>query len=510
MIRYLEESLQMRSYFGRHVGSDKLNAPKRPRSKFFTPSLIATFICHGCGKFDDKPDVDPQSDGDSSSGISMPHGGDALGQGGRSGSVDFGPLEGVAAVVRSEVAAYDFVRQSLETAFQSNTMGLNVQEMPVENRLENQVGVDFESDSLSYELGAVVQSSVYPSCSSNGEPWDSASNARMDPTKKEYSQWAFYCQLNAADSLQTVRGALDFNRRLFCDVEKTLGSVAYAYQEKTYASVTMGLTPACGWTAQDLKTLGRTQLTGEIKTQAFAGGDWQKKLTLDFPSNVLGVRSIQLTLYVTVTKNILAFKEIQDWKMKEEKDANQYIAQSANGHHGHVILLDFAAGTLRAESVDSYWGRRVRLLAKGVLDTNTGRFKSIDGLQGLYGKFNKAGPEAHTYVENAVASVKGTASGGFAYLSGTYYCPQDAACNPNNNELFNYTILNQSKLHCVPLTSQCSGNQGVTWSLQRPILDFLMVGAAWDDQGQKRIAFENWLSSAGHLKFDLVDFNPMP
>ncbi len=466
--------------------------------------LVAGVIASGCGQTDEKAQ-DPEGEGETPSSVTMPRGAEAIGQNAESSSPpkvqppvaapeapaaeDSTP--DLASLIKSESQLYEYVQSSIASAIEGSPSAIGA-EKPAEAAA---------SLSLAAAPLAATQSSLYPLCSSEGDPWDSGQKKLMDPTTKEFSQAAFYCQLNASDTRKTVRGALDQNRRILCDVEKTLGSLIYQAQEKTYGGVVINLSLGCGWTAQELALFGKTQITGTVKTQALAAGEWQKKLVLDFPGSVV------MTLFATVSKTSVSFKEIQGWKKVEAKTANQYLAQDAVGSHGHVIQLDYATGTLRAETADTYWGKRVRLVAKGTLDPATGRFKKVDTLNGIYSRFNKAGDEGHTFIDNAVASVVGNGTDGFAYLSGIYHCPQDAACNPNNEELFSLTILNQSKITCVPLTAKCIGNNGLAFSRAANVLNYLMIGAAWDDQVKKRAQFDAWLVSAGIPKFNSVDFS---
>lgn len=324
-----------------------------------------------------------------------------------------------------------------------------------------------------------AQSTLVPDCSNKGAPWDRTTNQKMQSSAAAYAQTMLYCETNEGQSPGTILGAFSMSGQILCLVD-ALGNIEYTPDEKTYSDVTLIPTTECGFSAADVADMSEG-FPATIKTQSYSTGDWQKSVHITIP-----VAEMEFKLYTIAKTDKVAIKFIESWDHDTRSDKADGIAAGTKGKRGNVISIDRVNGILRAETADTYWGRRARFYAKGVLNATTGKFGEIEDISGVFSDFYKT---SNSNVSGEYASVKGTAAGGFKYNS----------ANLNGTSMSSIQFTNATPA-CVP-ASGCAGNDGITFTGTPAELNFLTIGAAHDAFNSSRAAIQTWLENGGNPSF---------
>lgn len=360
------------------------------------------------------------------------------------------------------------------------------------------------SSGTSLNLVEEGQSTTFPRCSVNGEPWDATQGKRMEPSNTAYAEQTFYCQLNFPTSVETVLGSLMQNRRVICDMERVVGTLEYTTDGKVYADTLIQPTLGCGWDQRSVDEMSKEGLKGTITATQYTSGDWDRLLHIEVP------KVINFKLYMKASNGIVSFKQIETWTQKERTsklrllgDANSFVAADAEGTGGTVVTIDLNTGVLRAEIGSTYWGRRTRLLATGTFDKEAGKFTALTELNGIQGNFDKGGTTPATPgLYGEYATIKGTSAAGYKAQSYRYKCTGTAnACTFGTSVATAVAVDTAlSSTACIPSTAACTGNTGLAID---PATDtgFLTIGAAWDTNGGTRKTYEEWIKAAGPLTF---------
>lgn len=365
--------------------------------------------------------------------------------------------------------------------------------------------VDNPSTALRLESS---ESTEYPGCSNNGEPWDSANNQRTEPSNPLFSPQTFYCQLASDESVETVMGELTQNRKILCEIERAIGeAVEFTEAGNVYTNVAIELSLGCGWSQRAIDETNGQNLTATLTATALTEGDWQKQIVMEVP----GV--VSLSMLYTVTADTIAFKKYDTWSQQERVDSgsgtNVFVASDATGLSGGLVAINLTEGTLRAEIGGSYWSRRVRMYAKGTLNATTGAFESVDELRALQSNFDYSGGDVNDpSLYGEVASVSGTATEGFKYISQRYNCRSQDSCDISQART--QVTLGTAQELCLPATATCSGNTGLVWTTDSAQYDFLMIGVVWDGQNGSKTTFENWIQTAAIPTFTTVAIQAEP
>jgi hypothetical protein len=334
------------------------------------------------------------------------------------------------------------------------------------------------------------QDATYKDCSNKGLPWDKSTNEKMLISNEKFAQTTFYCQMNIKSSPDTLAGTLNQYKAILCSVEKAIGSIEYTESGKEYKDQTVALTEACG--AQG-EMLGNS-VTATLTAYAMTSGDWQKRVRVQ-----VAAQNIDYNIYFTIKSNLVAFKAIESWDQASRSPGNDYnsnISNTATGVSGSVFSIDVSTGTLRAESVDTYWSRRYRFYIKGVLDGTSGLFTSVTESQGIVANFNlKTTSQTELYA--GIATANGNDADGYKHGNYSYSTSSNAAVRTSSS-------IQTSTTPCSKIGG-CSGLSPISFSAVSGDYDFLMIGAAWDGQSGRRSEVQTWLASAGPLNFLSVD-----
>jgi hypothetical protein len=358
----------------------------------------------------------------------------------------------------------------------------------------------------SLRLAEGGQSAEYPRCDNNGAAWDSVASERMRPQNSKFAAENFYCQLNFPSSPETVLGSLLQNKRILCDMERVLGTLQYTEAGKAYADTAIQPTIGCGWTQDSVDEMAEANLKGTVTATILTTGEWDKKLAIEVP-NVMS-----FTIYMRARDGIVSFKQVESWSQAERSqsmkllgNSQPYVAADAAGTRGTVITIDLKNGVLRGEVGDTYWGRRTRLLASGSLNQETGKFTELSEIHAIQGNFDKSGddPSAPAQLYAEYATISGTKASGFKTHSYRFKCTGQS-CN------FGSTLAGavevdsaNSSTSCFPASAACTGNTGLTLDPSAD-LGYLVLGASWDNNGNSRTAFQNWLKDAAPLTFTSI------
>ena len=111
-----------------------------------------------------------------------------------------------------------------------------------------------------------------------------------------------------------------------------------------------------------------------------------------------------------------------------------------------------------------------------------------------------------TQISGKVASAKGSSKAGIAYLGGQIVCGQQMdLCNLE--QLASEGKLAGPGVECS-VAGGCSGNTGFDWSFSNSkVLDFLRLGAFFDNSSGTRSKNESWLKEAKIPTFESVEFS---
>lgn len=357
----------------------------------------------------------------------------------------------------------------------------------------------------SLRLAEEGQSADYPRCDNNGAAWDTAISKRMEPQNSKFAAENFYCQLNFPSSAETVLGSLIQNKRIICDMERVLGTLEYTEAGKVYADTAIQPTLGCGWTQDAVDEMADANLKGTVTATLLTSGEWDRKLALSIP-NVMS-----FDIYMRARDGIVSFKQVEGWSQAERSQrlkllgsSTPFIADDATGTRGTVITIDLKNGVLRGEVGDTYWERRTRMLAKGTINQDTGKFTELTEMHAVQGNFDKGGNDtAAPGLYGEYATISGTKASGFKTHSYTFKCT-GLSCN------FGSTLAGavevdsaRSSTSCFPATAACTGNDGLTLDPSAD-LGYLVLGASWDNNGNVRTAFQNWLKDAEPLTFTSI------
>jgi len=346
------------------------------------------------------------------------------------------------------------------------------------------------------------QHATVKKCTIHGSPFKDEGSGRMFAGDPGYAERTIYCQLNVADSPETVLGSLGMAKKVLCTSEKSIGKkVEYTAAGKVYKDVKLNMTTDCGWDERSIAEMANVPPV-QLTAKSYATGDWQKSVNIVMPD-------MDFTLYYTVSGDIIAIRKMEGWDHdarceESPTSCNSVIPKGATGNRGDVIAIDLKAGELRAETSDNYWGRRARGLFKGDLDGKTGKFKSITDMSFLYADAYANDYQGQTYLGGQVASAKGSSTAGIAYVGGSYMCG-NGACS-----LASFATegkVTGPGVECS-VTGGCAGNTGYDWSFSNAkVLDFIRLGASFDDHSGTRSKNEDWLKAAKIPTFTSVDFS---
>lgn len=331
------------------------------------------------------------------------------------------------------------------------------------------------------------QSSKYPRCSGNGEPWDMTTNRVMSPSARDYPQLAFYCQFNSNDTDRTIRGTLERNKKVLCDLERIAGGPHYTAEGTVYDQVEFDPTVACGWRTDEIAALKLRSLKAKLTATSMTTGAWPQRLKIEVPG------FYNVTLLFRIDGSVLSVKELETWAQDDYGRENEYVPGNATGVSGHVVTMDLSSGTIQAEIGDTYWGLRARLSGQGTLDPSTGYLKDLKATQGVVARFNKAGPEGASYLDALVAGVATDKDARAVYTTGLYLCQTGTACDVNETNFETDLQFTAGVRTCVAGSGTCDATTGVAWKKEARVLSFLKIGGSWDDQEGSRGVFEDWI-----------------
>jgi hypothetical protein len=351
-----------------------------------------------------------------------------------------------------------------------------------------------------------TQDATFPECSNNGEPWDTTAGARMQPSNAAFAERTFHCQLRYPDSSETVRGSFEQNQNILCDVERLVGTLAFTEAGTTYETHIVP-TVGCGWAQSTVDEItaeaGADGFAATLVAKSYASGDWDKSLSLD-----AGDAGVNFTMYIKNGGGVIAFKQVQAWTQAARKargDYNAAVDDDATGYSVGLVSLDTAGGVLRAETGDTYWGRRARLYVKGDVDLTTGEFSDITEGSGIVSNFDASFYNGQTSLYGEVASVKGDSTGGFKFRSARYGCDTSNGCDVLTSVRTGVTLSDETS-SCSD--GDCAAQTGLALDTEKATLDFLMLGVVFDDQDGAKAAWEAWADDAGLPTFTEVTKAP--
>ena len=348
----------------------------------------------------------------------------------------------------------------------------------------------------------------FSQCSKHGEAYKADGSGRMNASSEGYSAATIFCQLNVADSAETILGSLSQAKAVLCAVEESIGSkVQYAAEGKVYKDVKITLSKACGWSEEQIQEMGSQMPKAKFTATSYSTGDWQKSIHVELPGMV------DFKMHYTVKGDILAIRKVEGWTQAERCagsdsscSSNGLIASTASGSRGDVIAVNLKSGELRAETTDNYWGRRARALFKGTLDSATGKFKSIDDVNFLYSSIYVNQNAGNLYVSGRVASAKGSVKTGVAYVGGDVVCGTDGS-GCDIEDFATAGGVDGPGVECS-VSGGCSGNAGFSWTFAgSKVLDFILLGADFDSKGGSRTKNEAWLKNAKIPTFKSVEMS---
>ena len=338
------------------------------------------------------------------------------------------------------------------------------------------------------------QSSRYPRCSGNGEPWDASTNQVMSPTARDYPQLAFYCQFNSNDTDQTIRSALERNKQLLCDLERVTNGISYTTEGTLYEGVTLDPTEACGWKPDAAASLKLRGLKAKMTATAMTTGNWPHRLKMEIPGYY------DVTLLFRVEGPIISVKELESWTQDDYGRDNEYVPGNAQGVSGHLVTMDTSSGLIQAEIGDTYLGLRARVLGQGTLDPTTGLLKDVKATKAVLARFDKAGPEGASYLNALVSGLMTDSASRTVYTTATYTCAVGTECNVNHDGFETVTRLTPGARTCIADSGTCDAATGIIWTKEPHVLSFLKIGSSWDDQNGTRGMFQNWLGTSQTVK----------
>jgi hypothetical protein len=352
------------------------------------------------------------------------------------------------------------------------------------------------SDSASALALEGTRSAKHPRCSIHAEPWDEGTESRMQPSNPLFARTTFSCQLESGESSDAVRGAFQQNYSILCDIERVTGALEYTAAGKVYET-TIQPSLACGWSQKSVDEIAEQAPTGipaTLTATSYASGDWTTSLSLQSAE-----ADVDLIIYMHTSADQIAFKQVDTWSFEERGGDNPAILdEEATGFSGGTIQINTTTGTLHAETVDTYWGRRARMMVKGNFDPATGAFSQITEAEGLHGNFDISVYEEETGLYAELSSVKGNSTDGFYFQSAQFGCHSDSDCDPRT-EVDSATVSNSAN-ECYPSTAACDGNTGIALGVSA----FWKLGAGFDDQEGSRTDVEAWLKDSGLLEFTTV------
>jgi hypothetical protein len=345
------------------------------------------------------------------------------------------------------------------------------------------------------------QSSRYPRCSGNGEPWDVSTNQVMSPAARDYPQLAFYCQFHSNDTDQTVRGALERNKRLLCDLERVTNGISYTAEGTFYEGVALDPTEACGWSPDAAASLKLRGLKAKMTATAMTTGNWPQRLKMEIPGYY------NVTLLLRVEGSVISVKELESWTQDDYGRDNEYVPGNAQGVSGHLVTMDTSSGLIQAEIGDTYWGLRARVLGQGTLDPTTGLLKDLKATKAVLARFDKAGPEGASYLNALVTGMVTDTASRTVYTTASYTCAAGTECNVNHDGFETVTRLTPGARTCIADTGTCDMATGILWTKEPRVLSFLKIGSSWDDQNGTRGMFQDWLLTSQTVKIgdDMFD-----
>ena len=362
-----------------------------------------------------------------------------------------------------------------------------------------------------------IQSSEHPSisgCSEHGEPWDADEQQRTLVSNPEFAFQTFYCQLKVNDSVETVLGALKQNRNILCDIERILDeqgqTLEFTEAGKEY-SVDITITEACGWSAGSVAEMDGQTIPATVTATSFSSGDWEKKLSIG------GSAEVSLNIFFTANSERVAFKKVEAWdnaERVERGDSLAGMAADATGTSGDFVTIDIdseGTGTLRAELLGTYWGRRTRMIATGEIDTATGAFSSISEKTGITANFspsNGGSGDQVVGVYGEIATVMGNADDGFAYRSIGYTCADN--CDATTD--ITAATVNSDENYCTQVSSgsevqtECASDvDTLAVGTEDADFQFLTVAKYWTTQTETYESVASWITNAGTLDFTKED-----
>jgi hypothetical protein len=308
----------------------------------------------------------------------------------------------------------------------------------------------------------------------------------MQPSHEKYAPTLMYCEVNSKSSSKNLAGSIEQYRRMVCDVERIIGSIEYTEEGKEYPDRIISITDECGWPEDTIQTW--RPLTAKVTAYAPSSGDWQKRLKIEVS------QKFTYELWFTVNSSMVAFKVLEEWNQAYPIDGtHDSIATTATGARGTVFSLDANNGIMRTESIDTYWGRRLRYYAKGSLDNNAGTFTGINDGQALASYFDRQ----QSGFRGQVATMDGNDASGFYYGSYAY-----SSSLPTDIRGSNTSVVEKSG---CSVSGGCADQTHITFGKEGSDFDYLMVGAAWDSQINSRLSAQSWLVGAGLLSFASVN-----
>jgi hypothetical protein len=316
----------------------------------------------------------------------------------------------------------------------------------------------------------------------------------------------------------TTKGALIQQKGLICMAEKAVGdSINYTVAGTLYESIKAIPDEDCF--ASGLENMLQEMPEGgyEVNLTAYAieNSDWQKKLVFELPA-----MGMEYQLFFTIEASRIAFKAVENWTQAERIESGDYdkmIAADAEGLRGGTISVDLAAGTLTAETINTYWGGRIRLVATGTINPTTLAFDEITALEGISSRayiFSNIGPsDPERALSINVATVAGNVTDGFKYGQSlgscvretrTYGTAEAAAC-PVASIGTDAIFFEQLKTECYPSTADCSAVTLPDFTEYNTAThEFIAVSPAFDALGGKRADIEAAFDELGIPCFKTV------
>lgn len=225
-----------------------------------------------------------------------------------------------------------------------------------------------------------------PLCSDKGVPVVSGTTTELDRASPAFAPQLFYCA-TSFDSLtpDTVQGSLTVMRAMLCALEE---QDLLTYDGAT-RSGTFDAGPTCfpdGIRDPGMPTTFDVTITADV----VAAGGWTHQIRFQ-------AGDLDLTLRFLFDERFLGFSSSE----------------------GTLLLLDFAQGIARYETLFAQFDRHLRLLAEGALEPD-GSFTALTRLEGAWAQ----GP--------SIATLFGTDAGGYRTYSfsfdGAAFTEDAAAC----------------------------------------------------------------------------------